>query len=73
MSVKHPIEVYIFELIMCKFAIHIEKPIRDCLYNSYKDGDVCRGMLYFIKSSTERMHYQGNACTYNDTSFTILI
>lgn len=55
------------------FAVHTEKPIKDCFYNSYKDGDVCRCMLYFIKSYTERMDYLGNACTYNDTSFTILI
>lgn len=26
-------------------SIHIEQPKGDCLYNSYKDGDVCRGTL----------------------------
>lgn len=30
-------------------SIHIEKPNEDCLYDSYKDGDVCKGKLYFIK------------------------
>lgn len=28
-------------------SIHIEQPNGECLYNFYKDGDVCRGTLYF--------------------------
>lgn len=63
-------------MIFKHFATDIENPIKDCLNNSWfikQDGEVCRDMLYFINSSTERMDKQGNACTYNDTSFTILI
>lgn len=30
-------------------SILLEKPNKDCLYNSYKDGDVCKGKLYFIE------------------------
>lgn len=40
-------------MILKYFAIHIEQPNKDCLYNAYKYGDICRGMCYFIQSSTE--------------------
>lgn len=52
-------------------SLHIEQPKGDCLYNSYKDGDVCRGKLYFIKMFSERLNVS-NKCKNNDTSFTIL-
>lgn len=31
------------------FNSYRTKPNEDCLYNFYKDGDVCRGNLYFMK------------------------
>lgn len=30
-------------------SIYIEKTNEDCIFNSYKEGDVCKGKLYYIK------------------------
>lgn len=54
MFIQHFIKVYFFYLWCIRiynFSIFVKSyrttPNRDCLYNSYKDGDRCRGMLYF--------------------------
>lgn len=60
-------------MILKYFAIHIEQPNKDCLYNAYKYGDICRGMCYFIQSSTEPLFVKKKKNTYTskDISFSI--